>query len=97
MSRGGNKKKNAQVKIAQLEIKKRNGLIVAVAVFVALAVVIALKLSFEAQGAAWAQSPIASLGLFILAIVAAGVAGWGTRTWKRSRDEIRTLQGKFKK
>ena len=63
MSRGSNKKKNAQMKIAQLEIKKRNGLIVAVAVFVALAVVIALKLSFEAQGAPWATTPVASLGL----------------------------------
>ena len=97
MSRGGNRRKNAQVKVAQLELKKRNGVIVAVAAFVGLAVLIALKLGFEAQGAEWAASPIASLALFILAVVAAGVAGWGTRTWRRSRDEIRVIQSRSKK
>lgn len=97
MSRGGNKRKNAQVKVAQLEIKKRNGLVVAVAVFVALAVIIGLKLSFEAQGVEWAATPFANLTLFVLAVVAAGVAGWGTRTWKRARDEIRVIEKRSKK
>lgn len=97
MSRGGKKRKNAQIKIAQLEIKKRNGLMVAAAAFVGLAALIALKLTLEGQGVEWANSTFANMGLFVMAVVAAGVAGWGTRSWRKSRDEIRRLQGNFKK
>ena len=98
MAKGPSKKQNkAQLKIAQLEIKKRNGLLVCVAAFVGVAVVIALKLFFQYQmGLEWANSQFASLGLFIIAVVGAGFAGWGTRSWRKARDEIRMLQDKYK-
>ena len=97
MSRGGAKKKNAQVRIAHLEIKKRNGIIVAVAAFVGLAVVIALKLTFQYQGVEWLNAPAANLSLFILAVICAGIAGWGTRAWRRARNEIQILERRTKK
>lgn len=98
MSKGPSKKQNkAQLKIAQLEIKKRNGLFITAAAFVGVAVIIALKLFFQYQlGAEWASSMFASYGLFLIAIVGAGFAGWGTRTWRKARDEIRMIQGKYK-
>lgn len=97
MSRGGNKKKQIQNRISELEIRKRNGMMRAIVAFVGLAVCIAVKLHFEYQGAEWANSMYASLALFILALVAAGVAGMGTRAWKKCRDEIRALEAKLSK
>lgn len=97
MARGTKKQAKAQAKIMQLEIKKRNGLLVAVTAFVCMIVIIALKLFFQYQmNAEWADTAFASMGLFITAIVAAGVAGWGTRSWRKARDEIRLIQSKYK-
>lgn len=97
MARKSNKKRLLQEQIAELEIRKRNGLMRAVAAFVGLAVIIAVKLSLEGQGVEWASSTFANLGLFVLAVVAAGVAGMGTRAWRKSRDQIQTLKNKCKK
>ena len=97
MGRGGNKKRNAQVRIAHLQIKKRNGILVAVAAFVGLAVVIALKLTLQGQGFEWLNSTFGNMGIFILAIVCAGIAGWGTRTWNRARKEIAIIESRSKK
>lgn len=97
MSKGTKKQARAQAKIMQLEIKKRNGILIAVAAFVCMVVVIALKLFFQYQlNAEWANSTFASMGLFLGAIVAAGFAGWGTRSWRKARDEIREIETKYK-
>lgn len=96
MGRGGNKKKNAQIRVANLQIKKRNGILVAVAAFVGLAVVIALKLMLQGN-MEWLNSTFANMGMFILAIVCAGIAGWGTRTWNRARKEIAIIESRSKK
>ncbi len=97
MAKGSNKKNKALVKIAQLEAKKRKGILAAIGAFVGLALLIALKLFFQYQMAfEWAASGIASIALFILAIAAAGIAGWGTRMWRKARDEIRLIEQKYK-
>lgn len=96
MGRGGNKK-NAQIRVANLQIKKRNGILVAVAAFIGLAVIIALKLMLQGQGFEWLNSTFANMGIFIVAIVCAGIAGWGTRTWNRARKEIAIIQSRSKK
>lgn len=98
MAKGASKKQNkAKLKIAQLELKKRNGLFICAAAFIGMAVVIALKLYFQYQvGAEWASTQWASMGLFIAALAAAGVAGWGTRSWRKAKDEIKAIQEKYK-
>lgn len=97
MSRGGNKRKNAQVRIATLKVKKRNGLLVAAAAFIGLVAFISVKLMLMSYGFEWANSDFANMGIFILAMVAAGVAGWGTRSWNKARNEILAIEGRSKK
>ena len=95
MGRGNNKKKAVMNQIAQLEDKKRNGMLRAVIAFAGLAFLIWIKLTLQGQGVEWANSTFANLALFILAIVAAGVAGMGTRAWQKARTEIAQLQKKL--
>lgn len=95
MGRGGNKKKAIMNQIAQLETKKRNGMMRAVVAFAGLAFLIWIKLMLQGQGVEWVSSTFANLALFILAIVAAGVAGMGTRAWQRARTEIARLEKKL--
>lgn len=83
-------------RISELKIIKRSGMLRAVAAFVCMVAVIAVYVTFQAQGAEWANSMFGSMVLFILAIIAAGVAGLGTRRWKKARDEIAQLQNKLK-
>lgn len=97
MSRGGNKRKNAQARIATLQAKKRYGLLVAAAAFIGLAACISIKIMLQSYGFEWANSTFANMGIFILAIVAAGVAGWGTRSWTKARNEIRVIESRSKK
>ena len=97
MSRGSNKKKQLQNQIAQLEIKKRNGLMRAIAAFVGLAVIIFVKISLVNAGIEWANSNAANIVIFVLALVAAGIAGFGSRDWSRSRQKIQQLQAQKKK
>lgn len=94
---GSGKKRRLQEEIVQLEIKKRNGMMRAAAAFVGMAVLIAIKVGFSLQGAQWANTEIANLVIFLLAIVAAGIAGIGTRDWSRARNELRAKQAKLKK
>ena len=83
-------------RIAELKIIKRSGMMRAVAAFVGMAALIAVFLTFRYQGAEWADSVFGSMVLFVLALVAAGIAGIGTRTWKRAKDEMEDLQRKLK-
>ncbi len=96
MGRGG-KKKNAQAQIAELEIEKRNGMMRAIVAFVGLAVLIACKLALAGAGVAWVQTNVANIGIFVIALVAAGVAGLGARDWMRARERIAQLRSKTKK
>ena len=91
------KERRAREEIAQLEIKKRNGMMRAVAAFAGLAVLIAIKVNLAYQGVEWANTMIANGAIFILAVVAAAIAGMGTRTWNRARMQIQALQIKLKK
>ena len=88
MASNSKKSKRLQNEIAQLTIKKRNGMMRAVGAFVAIFVLIALKTGFTTAGYEWANTQIANMGIFILALVAAGVVGIGTRDWNRARKAI---------
>lgn len=97
MSKGIKKKSQAQARILELQMKQRNGILIAVAAFVCVAAVIGLKLFFQYQlNAAWAGTEFASLGLFIIALIGAGFAGWGTRNWRKARDQIKIIERKYK-
>ena len=88
--------KEIRNRIAELRIIKRSGIMRAVAAFIGMAVIIAVYLTFQYQGAEWANSTVGSMILFVLAILAAGVAGLGTRRWKLARNEMEELQKKLK-
>ena len=83
-------------RIAELKIIQRSGMMRAVAAFVGMAAIIAIYLAFQFQGAEWANSMFGSMALFILAIIAAGIAGLGTRRWKLARKEMEELKKRLK-
>lgn len=95
MASNSKKQRRIQNEIAGLEIKKRNGMVQAILAFVALAVLISIKLNLVAQGFEWANSIVANGAIFILALVAAGVAGIGTRNWQRARRAIESLKNQL--
>lgn len=97
MAKRKQSKSEMQRQIALLQIKKRNGLMRAIVAFVAMAVVIMIKLYFQGEGAEWANTSFANMGIFILAIVAAAVAGMGTRSWKKASDQVKELERKLYK
>lgn len=85
------KNKSAQ-RIAELEVKGRSGLIRMVAAIAGFAALIAVKVNLTTAGFEWANSQAVNAAFFILALVFAGVAGYGSRAWYRARNEIRALQ-----
>lgn len=89
-------KKDVKRRISELKIAKRNGMMRAVAAFVGMAALIAFYVSMQVQGAGIANTDMGSLLLFVTAIVAAAIAGMGTRSWKRAKDEIAELEKKLK-
>lgn len=90
------KEQRQQAQIAELEIKKRNGMMRAVAAFVVLFVLIFIKTSLTSAGVEWANSQIANMGIFVIAIVAAGFCGIGTRDWNRARKALDAIYAKRK-
>ena len=88
--------KEIRNRIAELKIIKRSGLLRAVAAFIGMAAIIAVYLTFQIQGAEWANSAFGSMAIFILAVVAAAIAGMGTRRWKLAKNEMDALQKKLK-
>lgn len=88
--------KDIQNRIFELKIARRGGMISAVAAFVGMAALIAFFLGLQMRGNEFANSQLGSMFIFIIAIVAAGVAGMGTRKWKRAKDEISQLEKKLK-
>lgn len=91
------KKQRLKNEIAHLEIKKRNGLMRGIAAFVVMIVLIALKTGFTTAGYEWANTMVANMAIFILAIVAAGIAGVGMRDWQRARLAIRAREQQLHK
>ncbi len=90
MSSKKNKGRQAQ-RIQELEVKKRSGLIQAVAAIVIMVVLIIFKTTFSAAGYEWANSQLANMIIFVCALVAAGFAGYGSRRWSRARKELSGL------
>lgn len=88
--------KEIKNRISELRIEKRNGMMRAVVAFVGMAVLIAFYLSTQSQENGLANTQIGSLLLFVTAIVAAAIAGMGTRAWKKAKDEISRLEKKLK-
>lgn len=86
------KGKNAAQQIAELEVKQRSGFIRMIAAIAGCVVVIVAKLNLTAAGVEWANSTFANAGIFILALVLAGVAGYGSRSWYQAKSRIRQLQ-----
>lgn len=90
MSSKKSKGRRAQ-RIQELEMKKRSGLIQAIAAIVIMVVLIIIKTTFASAGTEWANSQIANMAIFACAIVAAGFAGYGSRRWNRARKELDAL------
>lgn len=85
-----------EARIQALEVKKRSGFVQVVAALVVMVVLIIIKTTFTAMGAAWANTQVANMGIFLCAIVAAGFAGYGSRKWNRARKELASLNSKRK-
>ncbi len=81
-------------RLQELEVKKRNGFIQVIAAVVIMVVLILIKTTATIQGAAWANTQMANMAIFVAAIVAAGFAGYGSRRWNRARKEIISLTSK---
>ncbi len=97
MARMSNKKAKLQQQIAELDLKRRNGMMRCIAAIVGFAVLIVLKLSLSSNGAAWVDTTVANGIFFVMALVAAGIAGIGSRDWRRARMEIAALSQKLRK
>lgn len=91
-----NKNQKLRNEIAELEIKKRNGLMRAVAAFVGMFVLILGKLLLADAGVEWVNEQWVNMALFVLALVAAGICGIGARDWKRAKDAINAAYSKLK-
>ncbi|MCI9129297.1 MAG: hypothetical protein HFJ65_03115 [Eggerthellaceae bacterium] len=91
MSKKDKKGRRAE-RIQELEIRKRAGMIQAIAAFVVMVVLILIKTTATTAGAEWANTMVANAFVFICALVAAGVAGYGTRKWNLARKELDQLR-----
>lgn len=95
MSKGVKKKQRMEAELEELSLKKRSGLIrviIAVAVFV---VVTAVKEAAVAQGVALASDMFVNAAFYIMALVLAGVAGYGARDYVRANNQMRDIQAKL--
>lgn len=95
MSKGVKKKQRMEAELEELLLKKRSGLIrviIAVAVFV---VVTAVKEAAVAQGVALASDMFVNAAFYIMALVLAGVAGYGARDYVRANNQMRDIKAKL--
>ena len=86
-----NSKKHAQ-QIAELEVKKRSGLVRMIAAIVIFAALIVVKTTLVSSGAEWANTTVAYGAFFALALIFAGVAGWGSYAWSNANRKLKQLQ-----
>lgn len=87
-----NSKKRAQ-EIAELEVKKRSGLVRMIAAIVVFAALIMVKTTLVSNGVEWANTTVANGVFFALALIFAGVAGWGSYAWSNANRKLKQLQG----
>lgn len=97
MARNSNKKAKLQQQIAESDLRRRNGMMRCIAAIVGFAVLIILKLSLSGSGVEWVDTMAANATFFVMALVAAGIAGIGSRDWKRAKDEGDALRQKLRK
>lgn len=97
MGRGIKGKARLQQREGELELAKRNGMMRCIAAIICFTVLIIVKLSLVYSGVEWANSMAANAAIFILALVAAGFAGIGTRDWRRAKDELEGIRQKLYK
>lgn len=84
--------KGIETQIAELEIRKRNGLLRGIASIAAFIVVAALYTAgIETSSALEGSLPIRAV-IYITALVLAGTCGYGARAWYRADNEIKALR-----
>lgn len=96
MGQVSTKKRRNLERIAELELKKRNGLMRVVAAIVAFVVITAVKEICVAQGVEMASHMVVNAMFYLTALVLAGVAGFGSRDYARANNEIKALREKIK-
>lgn len=101
MGRGSGKKSSKKQRvleeIAELEVKKRNGLMRVLGAIIAFVVITAVKESLVAQGVAIASDMFVNALFYITALVLAGVAGFGSRDYMRASNQLRATREKLGK
>ncbi|NGM16429.1 hypothetical protein GMI70_00115 [Eggerthellaceae bacterium zg-893] len=97
MGHSSTKKKRLLEQKAELKSKRRSGLIRVIAPIAGFVVAAAIKTAGEASGATWATSSFVNAAFFVGAIVLAGVAGYGSRDYRRATLEIREIEDKLAK
>ena len=94
MGRSAKKQARIEQQIAELDLARHNGLMRCIASIVCFTVLIIVKLSLTTAGVEWANTVWANGALFVLALVAAGFAGIGSRDWRRAKTEMEGLEQK---
>lgn len=101
MGRGSGKKSGKKQRlleeIAELEVKKRNGLMRLVGAIIVFVVITAVKEILVAQGVAIASDMMVNALFYITALVLAGVAGFGSRDYVRANGQLRAAREKLGK
>lgn len=97
MSKGAKKKQRMMANLEEMELKKRSGLIRVVAAVVIFVVVTAIKEAGVQAGVELASDMFVNAAFYIMALVLAGVAGYGARDYVRANNEIRAIQTKLGK
>ncbi len=94
MGSGSGKRKRAEADARRAEERGRRGLARAVAAVAAFIVLALVRQTLLFQGVEGASSPVASVMVFVTAVVLAAVAGSGARDFARAREEARRLRGR---
>ncbi len=97
MGRSSTKKKRLLERKAELDVKRRNGLVRVIAAIVIFVVAASIKTAAATSGAAWATNAMVNMGFFMGVLVLAGVAGYGSRDYRRASNEIRAIEEKLMK
>ncbi len=94
MAKGWSSKaqKGVDTQIAELEIKKRNGLLRAIASIAGFILIAALYTAGIGASAELEGSLIVRALIYISALVLAGTCGYGTRAWYRADNEIKAIR-----
>ena len=101
MGRGSGKKSGKKQRlleeIAELEVKKRNGLMRLVGAIIVFVVITAVKETLVAQGVAIASDMMVNALFYITALVLAGVAGFGSRDYVLATGQLSAAREKLGK